>query len=105
MYAVIKATVAIESFKIYFLLKAFKNKSILRFNLNHYFYYNIQLRFKFNLLVQILNILNSICLYIDTIDHIISFMNGTLKIYILIYRSSYSFSVQANLHNYVQYLV
>ena len=43
-YVVIKATVKIESLKkIIFslLLKAFKIKSTLRFNLNHCFYYNI----------------------------------------------------------------
>jgi hypothetical protein len=48
MYVVVKATVKIESFKIFLfffifslILKAFKGKSILRFNLNRCFYYNI----------------------------------------------------------------
>ena len=42
MYAIVKATVKIESLKIsFYLLKAFKSKSTLRFNLNRCFYYNI----------------------------------------------------------------
>jgi hypothetical protein len=45
MYIVVKAIVEIESLKKHFLfsllLKAFKSKSILRFNLNRCFYYNI----------------------------------------------------------------
>jgi hypothetical protein len=45
MYAVVKVTIKIESLKIFFIffliLKAFKSKSTLRFNLNHCFYYNI----------------------------------------------------------------
>jgi hypothetical protein len=47
MYIVVKVTVEIESLKNHFLfsllLKAFKSKSILRFNLNRYFYYNIHI--------------------------------------------------------------